>query len=110
VQARFVATFPHTETFVQGVVRLKGGNATHHLTQTQSVALSEVYPAATVSTAIQRALGYGAFTAKHVRRICESESALALVPPKSPVQTSQPALLHTAVEQRPLTRYVEVVK
>lgn len=108
VEERFVTTFPHTETFVQGVLRLKGGNATHHLTQI--LALSEVYPAATVAGTIQRALDYGAFTAKHVRKICENESALALVPPKSPIQTSQPALLHTAVEQRPLARYVEVVK
>ena len=107
VQERFVETFPHTEAFVQGVLRLKGGNATHHLTQI--LALSDLYPIATVSAAIQRALEYGAFTAKHVRKICESESALALVP-KSPIQTSQPALLHTAVEQRPLLRYVEVVK
>lgn len=108
VQEQFVATFPHTEAFVQGVLQLKGGNATHHLTQI--LALSEVYPTATVSAALQRALDYGAFTAKHVRKICESESALALIAPKSPVQTSQPALLHTAVEQRPLTRYVEVVR
>ena len=108
MQDQFVTTFPRTEAFVQGVLRLKGGNATHHLTQI--LALSEVYPAAIVSAAIQRALDYGAFTAQHVRKICESESALALVPPKSPVQTSQPALLHTAVEQRPLTRYVEVIK
>ena len=108
VQERFVATFPHTEAFVQGVVRLKGGNATHHLTQI--LALSEVYSVGMVAAALQRARDYGAFTAKHVRKICESESALALVPPKSPVQTSQPALLHTAVEQRPLTRYAEVLK
>lgn len=108
LQDQFVATFPHTEAFVQGVVRLKGGTATHHLTRI--LALSEVYPAATVSAAIERALDYGAFTAQQVRKICESESAIARVPPRSPVQTSQPALLHTAVEQRPLTRYVEVVR
>jgi len=108
VEERFVTTFPRTETFVQGVVRLKGGNATHHLTQI--LALTEIYPLATVTAAIQRALDFGAFTAKHVCKICESESALALVPPKSPVQMRQPALLHTTVEQRPLTRYVEVVK
>jgi hypothetical protein len=63
-----------------------------------------------VSAAIQRAMDYSAFTAKHVRKICESESALALITPQSPVQTSQPALLHTAVEQRPLARYAEVLK
>lgn len=108
VEERFVTTFPRTETFVQGVVRLKGGNATHHLTQI--LALTEIYPLATVTAAIQRGLDFGAFTAKHVCKICESESALALVPPKSPVQMRQPALLHTTVEQRPLTRYVEVVK
>ncbi|CAG0943061.1 hypothetical protein ANRL1_01191 [Anaerolineae bacterium] len=108
IQERFVTTFPRMEAFVQGVVRLKGGNATHHLTQI--LALTEIYPVATVTAAIQRALDFGAFTAKHVRKICESESALALVPPKSPVQMRQPALLHTTVEQRPLTRYVEVVK
>jgi transposase len=108
VQEQFVATFPQTEAFVQGVLRLKGGNATYHLAQI--LALIELYPVATVSAAIQRALDYGAFSATHVRNICESESALALIPPQSPVQTSQPALLHTAVEQRPLTRYVEVVQ
>lgn len=108
MQERFVETFPHTEVFVQGVLRLQGGNATHHLTQI--LALSDLYSVTTVSAAIQRALDYGAFTAKHVRKICESEAALPLVPPKSPVQTSQPALLHTAVEQRPLARYVEVAK
>lgn len=110
VQERFGETFPHSEMFVHGVLRLKGGNATHHLTQI--LALSDLYPIATVSAAIQRALdaARGAFTAKHVRKICESEAALTLIPPTTPVQTRQPALLHTAVEQRPLMRYVEVVK
>ena len=69
-----------------------------------------MYPAATVAVAIQRAQDYDAFTAKQVRKICESESALALIAPPSPVQASQPALLHTAVEQRPLMRYAEVLK
>ena len=41
----------------------------------------------TVTAAIQRATEYGAFTARHVRRICESESALALIPPSPQVQT-----------------------
>ena len=108
VQDQFVTTFPHTEAFVQGVLRLKGGNAAHHLTQI--LALAELYPATRVSAAIQRAQDYAAFSAQHVRKICQSESALALMAPQSPVQTSQPALLHTAVEQRPLTRYVEVLK
>jgi transposase len=108
VQDQFVATFPHTEAFVQGVLRLKGGNATHHLTQI--LALSEVYPVTAVAAAIQRALDYEAFTAKHVRKICESEAALTLIPPQSPVQTSQPALLQTPVEQRSLFQYAEVAK
>jgi hypothetical protein len=71
---------------------------------------SRAPPINSARNTIQRALDFGAFTAKHVRKICESESALALVPPKSPVQMRQPALLHSTVEQRPLTRYVEVVK
>ncbi|MBI4790067.1 MAG: hypothetical protein HY782_23780 [Chloroflexi bacterium] len=108
LQEQFVTTFPRTEAFVQGVVRLKGGNASYHLTQI--LALLDVYPATVVTTAIGRALDFGAFTAKHVRKICESDSALALVPLKSPVQMRQPALLHTTVEQRPLTQYVEVLK
>lgn len=108
VQDQFVATFPHTEPFVQGVLRLKGGNATHHLTQI--LALSEVYPVTAVAAAIQRAQDYEAFTAKHVRKICESEAALALIPPPSPVQTSQPTLLQTPVEQRSLFQYAEVAK
>jgi hypothetical protein len=107
IQEKFVATFPRLEAFVQGVVRLKGGNATYHLTQI--LALTEIYPVTIVTAAIQRALNFGTFTAQRVRKICESESALALVP-KSPVQTRQPALLHTTVEERPLSRYVEVVK
>lgn len=106
VQDRFLA-FPHTEAFVQGVVRLKGGNATYHLTQI--LALAEVYPVNTVTAAIQRALEYGAFTAKHVRNICQSEAALALVP-KAEVRVSQPTLLHQSVEQRSLAHYAEVAK
>ena len=108
MQDQFVATFPHTEAFVQGVLRLKGGNATHHLTQILS--LSEVYPVTAVAAALQRAQDYEAFTAKHVRKICESEAALVLIPPPSPVQTSQPMLLQTPVEQRSLFQYAEVVK
>jgi hypothetical protein len=93
---------------VQGVVRLKGGNAAYHLAQI--LALAELYPLSTVNAALQRAMEYGAFTARAVRRICESDSALALVPPRSPVQTSQPALLQTPVEQRPLLQYAEVAQ
>ena len=107
-QAQFLATFPQTEAFVQGVAKLKGGNATYHLAQI--LALTETYPVSTVSAAIQRASEYGAFAARSVRRICESDAALALVPPASPVQTSQPAVLHTAVEQRTLLHYAEVAK
>lgn len=108
VQDQFVTTFPHTEGFVQGVIHLKGGNATQHLSHI--LALAEIYPLSIVAAAIQRASEYGAFTAQAVRRICESDSALALVPPTSRVQTSQPALLHTPVEQRPLLRYAEVAR
>jgi len=108
VQDEFVTLFPHTEAFVQGVAQLKGGNAAYHLAQI--LALAELYPVNTVSAALQRATEYGAFTARAVRRICESDSALALIPPSSPVQTSQPALLHTAVEQRPLRQYAEVTQ
>jgi transposase len=50
VEERFVVTFPRPEAFVQGVVRRKGGNATHHLTQI--LVLTEIYPAATVTAAI----------------------------------------------------------
>jgi transposase len=107
VQGQFAATFPHTETFVQGVAHLKGGSATYHLAQI--LALAEVYPVVTVTAAIQRASEYGAFTARHVRHICESESALALIP-KSEVRVSQPTVLHQSVEQRALVQYAEVAK
>ncbi|MFB3816011.1 MAG: IS21 family transposase, partial [Terriglobales bacterium] len=106
--AEFLATFPQTEAFVQGVTKLKGGNATYHLAQI--LALTETYPAGTVQAAIQRATEYGAFAARSVRRICESDSALALVPPTSPVQTNQPALLQVPVEERTLLQYAEVAK
>lgn len=107
-QAQFLVTFPQAEAFVQGVAKEKGGNASYHLAQI--LALTETYPVSTVSTAIQRATEYGAFAARSVRRICETEAALALVPPTAPVQTNQPAVLHTAVEQRTLVQYAEVVR
>jgi hypothetical protein len=70
--------------------------------------LSELYSSATVLAAIQRATEYGAFTAKHVRKICETESAMALIP-QSPVRVSQPVVLQQTVEQRSLVQYVEVI-
>ena len=107
MQGQFATTFPHTEAFVQGVAHLKGGNAGYHLAQI--LALAETYPVGTVTAAIQRATEYGAFTARHVRRICESESALALIP-QSEVRVSQPTVLHQSVEQRTLGQYAEVAK
>ena len=107
VPEQFLATFPHTEAFVQGVARLKGGNGGYHLAQI--LALAETYPVTTVTAAIQRATEFGAFSAKQVRHICQSESALALVP-RSEVRVSQPALLHQPVEQRTLSQYAEVAK
>lgn len=104
-QDQFLAMFPHTEAFVQGVVRLKGGNATYHLAQVLS--LTDSYPISTVTAAIQRATEYGAFAARSVRRICETESALALGLPNSPVQSSQPALLQVPVEECTLVQYAE---
>ncbi len=105
---QFLATFPHTEAFVRGVTHLKGGNASYHLAQI--LALTESYPVPIVAAAIQRATEYGAFAARSVRRICESDCAVALVPPTLQVQTSQPAVLHAAVEQRTLVQYAEVAK
>ncbi len=105
-QDQFLATFPQTEAFIQGVTKFKGGNATYHLAQI--LALTDSYPVATIAAAIQRATEYGAFTARSVRRICESDSAVALVPPLSPVQTNQPALLQVPVEERTLLQYAEV--
>ncbi len=104
MQERFLTAFPQTETFVQGVIRLKGGNATYHLTQI--LALTDQYPIASVQAAVQQALTYGAFTARTVRHICESDGALALIPPQPSVQVSQPAAVwHDLVEQRPLAQY-----
>jgi len=107
VQDQFVTTFLQTEAFVQGVIRLKGGNASYHFAQI--LALAETYPVSMVRAAIQRASEYGAFTARHVRHICKSESALALIP-KSEVRVSQPTVLHQSVEQRALVQYAEVAK
>ncbi len=107
-QAQFLVTFPQAEAFVQGVAKQKGGNATYHLAQI--LALTETFPVSTVSIAIQHATEYGAFAARSVRRICESDAALALVPPTSPVQTSQPAVLQVPVEARTLMQYAEVAR
>jgi transposase len=107
-QDQFLATFPRAETFVQGVMRLKGGNATYHLALV--LALTDSYPVSTVAAAIERATEYGAFAARSVRRICESDSAIALVLPTSPVQTNQPTLLQVPVEERTLMQYAEVAK
>jgi len=107
VQDRFVATFPNSEAFVQGVVYLKGGKGTYHLSRI--LALAETWPLNTVAAAIQRASTFGAFSSRYVRRICESDAAMALIP-KCEVRVSQPSLLHQLVEQRALTQYTEVVK
>jgi transposase len=107
VQEQFVTTFPHTEAFVQGVAHLKGGNAGYHLAQI--LALAETYPVSQVTAAIRRATEYGAFTARHVRNICQSELALALVP-RTEVRVSQPTMLHQSVEQRALGQYAEVAR
>lgn len=107
VQDQFLTTFPRTEAFVQGVVRLKGGNAGYHLAQI--LALAEIYPVPTVSAALQRATEFGASTAKYVRNICQGESALALLP-QSEVRVSQPTLLHQSVAQRALGQYAEVAQ
>lgn len=50
VQDQFLTTFPHAEAFVQGVARVKGGNAGYHLAQI--LALAEIYPVKTVSAAL----------------------------------------------------------
>ncbi len=107
-QEQFLTTFPHTEAFVQGVAHARGGNATYHLAQI--LALTDSYPVNTVAAAIQRATEYGAFAARSVRRICETECAMALALPNSPVQTSQAALLQVPVEERTLMQYAEVAK
>ena len=78
VQGQFMATFPHSEAFVQGVVCLKGGNGIYHLSQI--LALADTWPVSTVAAAIQRASKFGAFSSRYVRRICESDAALALIP------------------------------
>lgn len=108
VPEQFLATFPHAEAFVQGVAQMKGGNAGYHLAQI--LALTETYPVTTVTTAIQRATEFGAFSAKHVRHICQSESALALIPRSEVRVTEGPALLQQPVEQRTLSQYAEVAK
>ena len=105
---QFLATFPNTEAFVQGVAHAKGGNAGYHLAQI--LALAESYPVPTVIAAIQRATEFGAFTARHVRHICQSESALALIPRSEVRVTEGPALLQLPVEHRALSRYAEVAK
>jgi hypothetical protein len=117
VQERFLTTFPQTEGFMQGVVRTRGGNTTYHLSQI--LALTELYPLATVQAAVVRAQDYGAFNARTVRNIpkgrpgsrCQSESALALIPPQTEVAVSaHSAVLQEVVERRPLSRYSQVVE
>lgn len=109
LQERFLTTFPETEAFVQGVIRLKGGNTSYHLTQI--LALLDQHPQATVAAAVQHALDYGAFSARTVRNICQSDGAVALIPPQPTVQVSQPASVwHEPVEQRPLAQYALVAE
>lgn len=107
VRQAFLERFPECAAFLEGVQRSKMANAKYHLAQV--LALAEEFPVDIVAEAIKRAIGFGAFESKYVRRIVRSGAALELYragTPK-PVRPASvaPELARVNVQARPLSEY-----
>jgi len=64
----FLSHFPHSNPFLDGLVKTKYGNARYHMLQILS--LLEDHPQSLVESAIDRALSYSAFGYSFIRNIC----------------------------------------
>lgn len=109
LKQQFLETFPGSEEFLAGVLRIKGGNARYHLMTILN--LTELYPKEMVAKAVARAQHYGAYEVKTVRNLCRSQAALALAAPEHTVQVSSPHLVVAEpVAVRPLSEYLLVAE
>jgi hypothetical protein len=104
LKQQFLETFPGSEEFVAGLLRVRAGNARYHLVTLLN--LTELYPKDRVAQALCRAQHYQAYEVKTIRNLCRSQAALDLTAtePSSPVSS-----LHRVVAEpvvvRPLSEY-----
>lgn len=105
VRAQFAEAFPQAEAFVQGLIRVKCGNAKYHMIEV--LKLLETYPREVVASAIDRATRFGAFDCRTVRNICaQSGSGLPTKPPAPPPSRAvRPRVEFVQVHVRPLEEY-----
>ena len=109
LKQQFLETFPGSEEFVAGLLRVRAGNARYHLVTLLN--LTELYPKERVAQALCRAQHYQAYEVKTIRNLCRSQAALDLTAtePSSAVSS-----LHRVVAEpvvvRPLSEYALVVE
>jgi len=107
LKPQFLHTFPGSEAFRAGILRVKAGNARAHLVTRLN--LTQRYPAALVAEAVARAQQSGADEVKTVRHLCRAQAAPTAPAPQVPV-TSPHLMVAEPVVVRPLTEYALVAE
>ncbi|MEK7834970.1 MAG: hypothetical protein AAB298_02325, partial [Pseudomonadota bacterium] len=110
LKQQFLETFPGSEEFVAGLLRVRAGNARYHLVTLLN--LTELYPKERVAQALCRAQHYQAYEVKTIRNLCRSQAALDLTAtePSSPPVSSLHRVVAEPVVVRPLSEYALVVE
>ena len=108
-RSRCLEAFPGTESYIEGLVLAKYGNARYHLVAILN--LLELYPHQVVAYAVARAQEYKAYAVKYVRNICRTTMAMDLISPLVQVNvTRHQSLLEQQVAERPLSEYALVME
>lgn len=98
----FLAHFPESNPFIDGLVKTRYGNAGYHMIQILS--LLEYYHKGMVEDAIQRATSYNAYGCSTIRNICRQGEILE--PRRVEVELTQRApSISESVEERALSYY-----
>jgi len=105
LQAGFEALAPEARAYLEGLTRSRVGKLRDQMQKI--VALGEVYPRPALSRAMQRALAYGAFGYRSLKRILERQEAAPESLPDTPGVGARPLPtdLDVQVEKRDLTYY-----
>ena len=106
LQAKFEALAPEAKEYLAGLNRSRVGNLREQMEKI--VGLQDLYPAAAITQAMQRALDYQAFGYGTLKRILKGLGAGAL--PETPLSGSPlPENLNVHVQQRDLSYYGKAV-
>jgi hypothetical protein len=101
----FLVQFPRANPFLDGLVKVKYGNARYHMLQILN--LLEDYPKELVESAIEKATQYGAFECGAIRNICRQGKIPE--PRREEIELAQKTpLVSEPVEQRALSYYSEL--